>query len=99
MLQDTPPSLHLVSIPGLAVQVTRYLVSAEAAGLPVTLVLNKADLVPPQDIERIVKQVCGLAGRPAGQAAVWAGSWLGAVGSSCRGGRRQQLQEHSCSSS
>ncbi|GAB4821983.1 hypothetical protein N2152v2_009029 [Parachlorella kessleri] len=38
-------------------QVTRYLVGAEAAGLPVTLVVNKADLVPPEDVQSIVDQV------------------------------------------
>lgn len=38
-------------------QVTRYLVSAEGAGLPVTLVINKSDLVAAEDMQRIVDQV------------------------------------------
>lgn len=36
---------------------TRFLVSAEAAGIPVTLVLNKADLLPADELERLVDQV------------------------------------------
>ena len=40
--------------PGAA---TRFLVSSEAAGLPVTLVLNKADLLPPAELQEILAEV------------------------------------------
>lgn len=36
---------------------TRFLVSAEAAGIPVTLVLNKADLLPPEELDFVVSKV------------------------------------------
>ena len=36
---------------------TRFLVSAEAAGVPVRMVLNKADLLPPDQLAAIVSQV------------------------------------------
>lgn len=36
---------------------TRFLVSAEAAGIPVTLVLNKADLLPLEELEYVVSKV------------------------------------------
>ena len=38
-------------------QVTKFLVSMEATGLPFTLLLNKVDLVPEKEVERRVKQV------------------------------------------
>lgn len=37
---------------------TRFLISAQAAGLPVTLVLNKADLVAPEELAALVEEVC-----------------------------------------
>ncbi|GLC41191.1 hypothetical protein PLESTM_001165100 [Pleodorina starrii] len=37
-------------------QVSRFLVAAEAAGLPFSLVLNKADLVPPEQLSRRMEQ-------------------------------------------
>ena len=36
---------------------TRYLLSADAAGLPVTLVLNKADLLPREEMVALLEQV------------------------------------------
>lgn len=36
---------------------TRFLVSAEAAGLPVTVLLNKADLVPEDEREAALAEV------------------------------------------
>lgn len=39
------------------VQVTRYLVSSEAAGMPVTLLVNKSDLVSPEQMSSLVEQV------------------------------------------
>lgn len=49
-LARPPPPLLLppYSAQFEAQQVTRFLVSIEASGLPVTLALNKADLVPPE---------------------------------------------------
>lgn len=38
---------------------TRFLVSAEAAGIPVTLVLNKADLLPPDELDFVVSKASG----------------------------------------
>ena len=38
-------------------QVTKFLVSMEASGLPFTLLLNKVDLVPEQEVRRRVEQV------------------------------------------
>lgn len=38
-------------------QLSRFLISAEAAGIPFTLVLNKADLVDPELVRRRVAQV------------------------------------------
>jgi RsgA GTPase len=50
-------------------QVSRFLVLAESTAVPVTLALNKADLVPPAVAERVQAQVCarggGWGGRPA----------------------------------
>jgi ribosome biogenesis GTPase len=40
-----------------AIQVTRFLVSIEATGLPLTLVLNKCDLVSPEELEARLQQV------------------------------------------
>ncbi len=40
-----------------AVQLTRFLVAAEAVDQPVTVVLNKVDLVEPLEVERRVTQV------------------------------------------
>jgi putative ribosome biogenesis GTPase RsgA len=37
--------------------ITRFLVVAEASEIPVLVVLNKADLVPPQELDAIVQQV------------------------------------------
>lgn len=37
-------------------QVSRFLVAAEASGLPFTLCLNKADLVPPYVLQRRLEQ-------------------------------------------
>lgn len=36
---------------------TRYLLSAEAAWLPVTVAINKADLLPPAEVAAVVDQV------------------------------------------
>ncbi len=36
---------------------TRFLVTAEQAGIPVTLVLNKADLLPPEQLDAVVSKV------------------------------------------
>ena len=36
---------------------TRYLLSAEAAWLPVTVAINKADLAAPSDMTALVEQV------------------------------------------
>lgn len=38
-------------------QVSRFLVSLGASGLPVTLALNKADLLPAQEIQARIDQV------------------------------------------
>ena len=38
-------------------QVSKFLVSMEASGLPFTLLLNKADLVPEQEVQRRLQQV------------------------------------------
>ena len=38
-------------------QVGKFLVSMEASGLPFTLLLNKADLVPEQEVQRRLQQV------------------------------------------
>lgn len=38
---------------------TRYLVGAEAAGLPVTLLLNKADLLGEEEVQAVVDEVAG----------------------------------------
>ena len=40
-------------------QVSKFLVSMEASGLPFTLLLNKADLVPEQEVQRRLQQVWG----------------------------------------
>ena len=37
---------------------TRYLLSAEAAWLPVTVAVNKADLLPAEEVQAVVDQVC-----------------------------------------
>ena len=39
-------------------QVSKFLVSMEAQGLPFSLVLNKADLVPEQEVRKRTNQVC-----------------------------------------
>ena len=39
----------------------RFLVSTEAAELPATVVLNKADLVPAEECSRALAEVCALA--------------------------------------
>jgi ribosome biogenesis GTPase / thiamine phosphate phosphatase len=49
--------VHLQQPPFEPPNATRFLVSAEAAGIPVTLVLNKADLLPPAELEQLVDQV------------------------------------------
>jgi ribosome biogenesis GTPase len=36
---------------------TRFLVASEAAGIPVLVLLNKADLVPEDELNTTVKQV------------------------------------------
>ena len=36
----------------------RFLVSTEAAELPVTVILNKADLVPKEQCDKAVEEVC-----------------------------------------
>lgn len=41
-------------------QVSRFLVSLGASGLPVTLALNKADLLPAAEIQERLDQVCVL---------------------------------------
>eukprot|EP00891_Asterochloris_glomerata_P004589 jgi/Astpho2/4589/Aster-00167 len=40
-------------------QATKFLVSAEASGIPVSLVLNKADLVSKEDLEKLMKEIKG----------------------------------------
>ena len=47
---------------------TRYLLSAEAAWLPVTVAINKADLVEERQLEAVVQQVTG--GREGGMQAM-----------------------------
>lgn len=42
-----------------AQQVSRFLVSLGASGLPVTLALNKADLLPASEVEARLAQVAG----------------------------------------
>jgi ribosome biogenesis GTPase len=49
---------------------TRYLLSAEAAWLPVTVAINKADLVSPEEMQAVVDQV-------GGWLALWLGGWVG----------------------
>ena len=41
---------------------TRYMLSAEAAGLPVTVAINKADLVAPERLQEMVQQVGVISG-------------------------------------
>ena len=62
----TPPacSFKLCVAPGevvdvhlIMLQATKFLVSAEASGIPVSLVLNKADLVSKEDLEKLMKEV------------------------------------------
>jgi putative ribosome biogenesis GTPase RsgA len=69
------PSINLTSPPSPLVsvcflqfepaQVSRFLVSLGASGLPVTLALNKADLLPAAEIQERLDQVRVL----------WATSW------------------------
>ncbi|KAG2501274.1 hypothetical protein HYH03_001078 [Edaphochlamys debaryana] len=46
----------LANPPFEEIQVSRFLVAAEAAGLPFSLLLNKADLVPPEELQRRLGQ-------------------------------------------
>lgn len=50
---------------------TRFLVSAEAAGIPVRVLLNKADLLPPDQLAAIISQVSPAS--PPSQSAAMAG--------------------------
>jgi ribosome biogenesis GTPase len=36
---------------------TRYLLAAEAAWLPVTVAINKADIAAPEEVQAVVEQV------------------------------------------
>lgn len=48
--------MHFLQLQFEEVQVSRFLVSAEAAGLPFSLCLNKADLVAPEELQARVEQ-------------------------------------------
>ena len=54
-------------------QVSKFLVSMEASGLPFTLLLNKADLVPEQEVQRRLQQVWGLGYEDLVPEQVWRG--------------------------
>ncbi|KAI8472702.1 MAG: hypothetical protein J3K34DRAFT_384159 [Monoraphidium minutum] len=65
-------------------QVSRFLVSIEAAGLPLTLALNKADLVPEAEVEARVAQ-CAAWGYTAVAVSCASGRGLEALGAALAG--------------
>lgn len=59
-------------------QVTRFLVSAESTGVKCSLLLNKCDLIQPEEVQRIIRMVNGW-GYPVIPLSVHAGDGLSEV--------------------